>query len=677
MPGTRSSSRRGVAGPKLRHRQLACAVAAGIALFAGAAGPAQAASFAVNTTSDAADATPGDGVCQVAGPPSTCSLRAAIEETQALPGADTITFSLSAPATIQLTGPLPDIATDTQISGPGAQALTVRRDSGGDYRIFTITDATVGISGLTMANGRVTADEGGGAILNAGTLTLDRVAVTGNAVVINPAPPEFLVVGGGVNNSGTMTVTRSTITGNSLTITGSGRELGFGAGIASGGPALAISDSTVNGNALSVTADAAIAAGGGIAMEFGSNAVTNVTVTANTATATGTVFQLAYGGGIAAASNGTTTITGATIAFNAATVGANVATSDNAVIRLRDSIVADPQTGPNCMNVFVLASAIVSDGFNLDSDATCGLAAAGDQSGVDPLLAPLADNGGPVPTHAIAAGSPALDQGSAAASGGHPALAADARGKPRPADLAPANAAGGDGTDVGAFELQPPAPAGYAPTILADTPAGYWRFGEASGTTAVDSSPNHNDGLYRNGPLLGQAGALAGDPNTAASFDGVNDLVSVPDSGSLDVGDSFTVEGWVKRTSASSSVELFNKGSGGLQLTVMNAANGNQVWLRKASVTTIARSTSGVPADGRFHHVVVTKNGAAVAIYIDGSSAGAVVLAPAQVIANTASPLTFAGPSSARYVFDEFALYDAPLSATAVAAHYAAGVGPI
>ena len=75
----------------------------------------QAASFAVNTISDAADATPGDGVCQVAGPPSTCSLRAAIEETQALSGADTISFSLpSPPATIQLTGALAAIATATR-----------------------------------------------------------------------------------------------------------------------------------------------------------------------------------------------------------------------------------------------------------------------------------------------------------------------------------------------------------------------------------------------------------------------------------------------------------------------------------------------------------------------------------------------------------------------------------
>jgi hypothetical protein len=68
----------------------------------------------------------------------------------------------------------------------------------------------------------------------------------------------------------------------------------------------------------------------------------------------------------------------------------------------------------------------------------------------DPLLGPLADNGGPTRTMALLPGSPALDAGSAFG------LSTDQRGQPRPHDCATlANA--GDGSDVGAFELQPPA----------------------------------------------------------------------------------------------------------------------------------------------------------------------------------------------------------------------------
>jgi hypothetical protein len=215
----------------------------------------------------------------------------------------------------------------------------------------------------------------------------------------------------------------------------------------------------------------------------------------------------------------------------------------------------------------------------------------------------------------------------------------------------------------------------YATTIAADAPSGYWRFGEPAGaTTAVDSSGNANNGTYLNGPTLAVPGALTGDANTAASFDGVNDSVRVPDASSLDVGDTFSLEGWIKRSSTAKTYELFNKGGNGLQLTVMSAANGNQVWLRKANVTTIAHSTTGVPADAKFHQIVVTKSGPnSTKIYIDGVDAGAVAVAPTQAIANTALPLTITGAGAALHVLDELALYNHVLTAARVSAHYAAG----
>jgi subtilisin-like proprotein convertase family protein len=214
----------------------------------------------------------------------------------------------------------------------------------------------------------------------------------------------------------------------------------------------------------------------------------------------------------------------------------------------------------------------------------------------------------------------------------------------------------------------------YSAAVLADNPAGYWRFGEVSGTTAFDSSASvpKNNGTYLNGPLLNQTGALVGDSNKAVSFDGVNDTVRVPDANSLDVGDSFTLEGWVKRSSSTSSQTLFNKGANGLQLMLMNAPNGNQLWLRKAGITTVAKSTGGVPGDGQFHHFVVTKNGPSTVFYIDNVP-GTTILAPAQVIANTSDLLIFADPGSTPHVFDEWALYDGVLTATDVNEHYDAG----
>ena len=67
---------------------------------------------------------------------------------------------------------------------------------------------------------------------------------------------------------------------------------------------------------------------------------------------------------------------------------------------------------------------------------------------------------------------------------------------------------------------------------------------------------------------LNQPGALVGDPNTAALYDGINDQGRVPDANSLDVGNSFTAEGWIKRSSDAKTHELMNKGTSGIHLVV-------------------------------------------------------------------------------------------------------------
>lgn len=224
---------------------------------------------------------------------------------------------------------------------------------------------------------------------------------------------------------------------------------------------------------------------------------------------------------------------------------------------------------------------------------------------------------------------------------------------------------------------EPPKPEQtYAETVLADDPAGYWRKGEAPGsTTLVDSSGNAKNGVYLNGVTLGVPGALAGDPDTAASYDGVNDSGRVPDSSSLDVGASLTAEGWIKRSSTTKSHQMFLKGSNGLQLVVMGAGSGNQVFLRKANVTTLARSQGGVPADGEFHHIAATVDGPGSArIYIDGVE-DTVQVATVQSLQNTASPLLFGSANSTRATFDEFALYDDALSAAQVVEHFKTGSG--
>ena len=137
--------------------------------------------FTVNSLLDTPDAAPGNGTCADAN--GACTLRAAIQEANSFGGDDTINFSVT--GTINLTGALPVLSSNVIINGPGSALLTVRRDTGGNYRILQ-TSGTSTISGITITNGRtpdgVTEDVapfGGGIWQTAGFLILRDVVITG------------------------------------------------------------------------------------------------------------------------------------------------------------------------------------------------------------------------------------------------------------------------------------------------------------------------------------------------------------------------------------------------------------------------------------------------------------------------------------------------------------------
>jgi CSLREA domain-containing protein len=182
--------------PRLAALTAAIALAA---LAAGGAAPAQGASFAVNTTHDAADAGPGNGVCADAS--GACTLRAAVEETNALPGADAI----SVPAG-EYSGAL-SISDSVTIDGAGAATTVIRGpapDLGSVFRIACSSPVlSITITGLSIASGL---NEGGG-VHNCGqSVTLRAVILRDNSGGGSN--------GGAINNSGNLTIVDSTITGN-------------------------------------------------------------------------------------------------------------------------------------------------------------------------------------------------------------------------------------------------------------------------------------------------------------------------------------------------------------------------------------------------------------------------------------------------------------------------------
>ena len=195
-------------------------------------------------------------------------------------------------------------------------------------------------------------------------------------------------------------------------------------------------------------------------------------------------------------------------------------------------------------------------------------------------------------------------------------------------------------------------------------------------TAADDGQAANNNGTFVNSPFLNEPGALAGDSNRATRLDGINEYVTVPDAASLDLANgAVTLEAWVKRSNAVvTSMCLMDKGAGAIQFCL---DNNNTVLLRN-NVAYISRSTTTV-TDTSWHHLVATKTASAAALYIDGVNVTGTVTN--QTLVNTTTALLFGvvNPSSSGGYFagtiDEFALYNAALSAATVLDHYKAGAG--
>ena len=329
------------------------------------------------------------------------SLRQAISDANGSVGEDTINFDPSLSGqTITLGSQLAVADSAGLIIDGGSANITVSGNNA--VRVLEVrSGAKLTLNNLTVANGR---GAGGGGIYNNGTLTVTNSTLSGNSA------PYVSTSGGGIeNNGGTLTVTNSTLSGNSANYRGGGIHNWNGG-------TLTVTNSTLSGN--SVT-DVDYGSGGGIASYGGTLTVTNSTLSGNSAGA-------GRGGGIESYGGSAT---------------------------LKNTIVANSPSGGNC-------SVTVTDGgHNLDSDGSCGFGTANNSlPGFDPKLGDLADNGGPTKTHALLAGSPAIDKGNPFGA------TTDQRGVSRPQGAA---------SDIGAFEVESTTIEDTTkPTVSTATPTG-------------------------------------------------------------------------------------------------------------------------------------------------------------------------------------------------------------
>src|SRR4051812_8284116 len=112
----------------------------------------------------------------------------------------------------------------------------------------------------------------------------------------------------------------------------------------------------------------------------------------------------------------------------------------------------------------------------------------------------------------------------------------------------------------------------YSSEVLADSPLAYWRLGDASGTTMVDSSGNARDGAYTGSPTLGTTSLLLSDADTAVTLNGSTQYASVADAAWMDAS-SFTVEALIKPSAVSGNKAVIgrdgNSGSRGWNLYLL------------------------------------------------------------------------------------------------------------
>ncbi|MEX2316830.1 MAG: choice-of-anchor Q domain-containing protein [Pirellulales bacterium] len=303
---------------------------------------------------------------------------------------------------------------------------------------------------------------GGGIYSDTGGATVVRATITGNRANLNgggifSSSGDLSVTdselrynrayygngGGGIfSETGTATIARTTIAGN--VAQGSG---GSGGGIWKRAGSLTVTESTINSNF-------ARGNGGGINSDAASLSVLSSTISGNSTVNDGGGLWIQTGAGQSAS------ISHSTVAFNRARsyysglgAGGGFLTSGSTIVSLTNTVVANNVHAGIADDIFGRATAFYSL-IGVDSGALInnngGSLIGTSALPIDPLLAPLADNGGPTLTHSLLTGSLAIDAGYPYYTG----IPYDQRGAPfsrvRNGDGLP-----GTRMDIGAFEVQP------------------------------------------------------------------------------------------------------------------------------------------------------------------------------------------------------------------------------
>ncbi len=431
-------------------------------------------------------------------------------------------------------------------NSPGADLIQFASGLSGDINLSMIDDTTAGPSALLVTSEIAIRGNSEGITINRDTAAAEtrlfRVTTTGNlsleSIMLSggivrgtggaAGQSGGIALGGAIYNEGTLLVVASTLYGNSAVggnaEAGGNGGSGLGGAIYNDGGSVTIRNATLSGNSvLSGTGDSSPSSfGGAVYSRNGSLVVDNSTITNNIAT-TGRGFYI---------------------------IG--VGAGETASAEIYSSIIAQadlPESGYDFL-------ATIDDGGQKTVAGANNLIRSqnafppGDPG--DPLLGVLANNGGPTLTHALLAGSPAIDHGS-----NRQNLLTDQRGSP-------SIRMAGTATDIGAFEVQagsgPALPGDYNGNTVVDGPDYVlWRktFGaDVPQFAGADGSGNSQIDAADYDVWRGNFGAkLSAEATASLSTDNMSSIVPAARSNSQAIDSPFN--GLVLERPTSANVAIY------------------------------------------------------------------------------------------------------------------------
>jgi CSLREA domain-containing protein len=535
--------------------------------------PAYAAGIIVNTNAD--NTTAGDGFCTLREAITNANADSDTTSGDCIAGSGMDSITFAANYTITLAGSnLPDI-TDTDgmtITGNGASNTIIQAAAiagTATYRIIKINNGSITLEAMTLRHG--VEASGGGINVAGGSLILNSVTLSDNQV---KDVSGVGLNGGGISiNGGTITINNSTLSNNSATTTDSSTARGNGGAIFIGtSGAVTLNNSTISGNS-------ARRGGGALQVNTGTFNINYSTIANNTSDSDNDT--VGDGGGIRR--NGGT-------------------------VNLKSSIVAGNKQGSSTDNDCY--GTMTSQGYNLTGNGTgCNLSGTGDTT-VTPstvftdVLASLGNHGGSTSTHALFAGSLAIDMIPSGTNGcGTAPFDADQRSSTRPGDA---------NCDIGAYE---------ADALIV--------------TKAADT----NDGTCNSDCSLREAIAVASAGDTII-FDSLLSGATIYLASTLTLTKDVTIDGSALASQITISGDTDNNGTGDVRVFMINSSV--TATLDSLVITKGTASFGGGIYDAAFNRTLTIINSTLSDNTATSGSGGAIKNDGALVVTNS----TFSGNSA-------------------------------